>query len=115
MVVGCSSINFDELRKHLGSPESVLGYTLSLVPTWAKGIKGIEDNQRYFIALHIRKMLSIPYNKRKELTDALVNKICITGISSTVTSITDIVEHCDKEILADLLRSELEKNDYYRT
>lgn len=115
MVVGSCNLDFKELKRNMSTPSRIVEYSDSLVPIWAKHVKGIIDNQRYFVALNIRKMTSIPYAKRKSLTNALTYNIRITGVSSAVTSISDMVDNCDKALLVELIKMELKKNDYYRT
>ncbi|MCM1219038.1 MAG: hypothetical protein NC548_31535 [Lachnospiraceae bacterium] len=64
-------------------------------------------NQRYFVAIHLRNVLSIPFKQRKEMVEALVDGISITGDMSCFISITDILDACDKQKLSKMLEMKL--------
>ena len=107
MIVGSTKVNFDELRHYIGKPLELVAYAESLVPTWARHMKPLLGNQRYYLALHVRKMLTLSYQQRKVMTDALTNGIKLHGNLSEFVSITEIVQSCDLEVLSIMLR------DYY--
>ena len=115
MIVGTTSIDYEIIKEFVGMPESLVQYVEDMVPSWAKHISGITDNQKYYVALHIRKMLSIPYKQRVELTDALTLGIHISGVISSVVSITDIINACDKKSLIEMLKLRLKDNERGRS
>lgn len=98
MIVGRTNLNYVELKRFVGKPQELVAYTENLVPVWARHVSAIVDNQRYYVAIHLRNVLTIPYKQRKELVDALIKGITITGVMSSFTSITEIVDACDKSM-----------------
>lgn len=104
MIIGSSKLDFELLKSFEGKPKELVTYVDSLVPTWASHISGIVDNQRFYTALYVRKLLTIPYKSRMELVDALVDSIRISGVISQFTPIEDLVNSCDKNKLVTLLK-----------
>lgn len=107
MVVGTTKLNFAELKRFVGKPQELVVYTTTLVPIWARHIDAIVMNQRYYVAIYLRNVLSIPYKERQELVNALIKDIRINGIISSFTPITDIVKDCDKKMLVKMLEVKL--------
>lgn len=107
MLVGTTNINYKELKTFANNPQDLVYYVDNLVPIWARHIKGITDNQRYFVAIHLRDVLSLPYKTRMSMVDVLVKDITLTGVMSGFTSITDIVDACDKDSLIHMIERKL--------
>ena len=106
MIVGTTNIDYDTVYLYTSAPDGLVDYAKNLVPLWARHIPGIVDNQRYLVALHVRKMLSIQFYKRKSMTDVLIKDIKITGIINQFVSIYDILENCDTVMLLKMLERE---------
>ena len=104
MIIGTAVIDYEKLKSFEGRPEELITYVESLVPVWAKHIDGIVDNQKFYIAIHLRKVLTLSYKPRMELVEALTNSINIHGVISQFTPIDELVSSCDKEKLALLLK-----------
>lgn len=104
MIVGTTSIEFEDIRKFINKPNDLVEYVTTLVPTWARHIDCLVHNQRFYVAIHIRGMLTIPYKQRVEMTKALTSGIRIKGVISSFTSIYDIIDLCDKELLVEMLK-----------
>lgn len=107
MIVGTTSLDYKELKMFVDKPEELVCYVDNLVPMWAKHIKGIVYNQRYYVAVHLRNVLTIPYKSRMAMVDALIKDVTLTGIMSDFTSIIDIVESCNKESLLHMIEEEI--------
>ena len=103
MVIGCDNLNYDELLRFVNDTDSMIKYVEHLVPKWARHIPGILDNQRFFTAIHLRKVMTIPYHQKMRLVNALVENITISGISDQFITIDNIIESCDKEQLRALV------------
>ncbi len=110
MIVGTTKLDYERLKQFEGNPDELIEYVDMLVPSWALHIKGIASNQRFYVAIHLRKLLTIPYKPRMELVNALVSGIRIAGVITQFTPITDIVDICDKQLLVKMLESRNEKN-----
>lgn len=107
MIVGTTKLNYSELKRFVGRPAELVTYVESLVPSWARNVPYITQNQRYFVAIHLRNVLTIPYKPRMELVNALVDKIALAGIMTDFTPITEIVDSCDTATLAKLVEVKL--------
>ena len=108
MVIGSANLDYEVLKKFVGRPADLLTYVDAMVPTWARHIKGITYNQRFYVAIHLRGILTLPYKQRMELVNALVEGVTIQGIINGFTPITDIVDLCDKQALAEMFKQRLE-------
>lgn len=104
MIVGTVNIDIDELKGVVNSNGDILSYTLGLVPVWARHLKGIVDNQRYYIAITLRNIQSIPYKVRKPYIDELLSNITLVGVANSVCTMDDIISICNKEKLVEALK-----------
>lgn len=111
MIVGTTKVDYAVLKSFVGKPRELVVYTESLVPSWARHIDCIVNNQRFYIAIHLRKVLTIPYKQRMELVNALIENINIRGVMSSFTSIYDILDMCNKDDLVSMLKMRLLEND----
>lgn len=107
MIVGTTSIDYEVLKQFAGRPDDLVIYVEGLVPSWARHLPQITNNQRFYVAAHLRGVLTLPYPVRMELVNALVNGITVSGIISSFTSIHDIISACDKNMLTSLIENEL--------
>ena len=104
MIVGTTDVSVEDLKVVVNSHRDIVEYAVSLVPTWARHVKGIVNNQRYFVAVTLRNITSIPYKTRQPLIMKLLDGVALTGLATNVCSITSIVDMCDKELLVEALR-----------
>lgn len=111
MIVGTTDIDMQYIRQHVGDPDTIVKYACSLVPSWASHIQGIMDNQRYLVAVKLRNMLSIPYKVRESATSALIEGISLYGMVNDFVSITEIIDLCDKDKLAEALKWRIRTNE----
>lgn len=105
MIVGTATIRDEDIKRVVNSDSDIIDFSNSLIPTWARHIKGVSDNQRYIVAVYLRNVSTIPYKKRKPLIDKLLCDIALTGVANSLCTITDIVNMCDKAKLVDALRN----------
>lgn len=99
MVVGTTYIDYNKVSSFVGHPNQFVDWVDSLVPKWAQHIAGLKDNQRYYMAIHVRKVISIPYVQRMQLIEPLIDGIHVCGSVDGFISITDILSDCNKELL----------------
>lgn len=104
MIVGTTEVPIEELKVVVNGHSDIVEYAVGLVPTWARHVRGIVNNQRYYVAVLLRNITSIPYKVRQPLIEKLLNGIALTGLATNVCSITDIIEMCDKELLTEALK-----------
>lgn len=108
MLIATTDVDFDYIKKHQMEPDSVVEYAESLVPSWAKHIRGIVDNQRYYVAVRVRNLLSIAYKPRKAITDALIKNVTLFGMLNDFVTVDELLDLCDKDKLTEALRREHE-------
>lgn len=111
MILWTTQIDYEVLKSFIGKPNDLVVYVESTIPRWLRHIKAITQNQRYYIAIHLRKALTIPYKQRMELVEALVKDIQITGTSTSFTAMSDIIDMCDKDMLIKMLEQEVLHNE----
>lgn len=103
MVIGTNSLNFDVIKTFVNHPEDIVAYCDNTVPLWAQHVDAIIKNQRYFMAINIRNMLTIPFRDRQRLIDYLTKGVTIKGVVTEFVCITDVVEACNKKQLLRVL------------
>ena len=80
MIVGRKDIDFTKLKLACRSEDSLLRFTIDLVPTPLRHIREVVDNQKYLVALHVRSLQSLPWQKRKDLCEHLLHGARIKGV-----------------------------------
>lgn len=95
MIVGTTFIDYNKINTFIGRPREFCDWVDSLVPKWARHITSIKDNQRYYIAIHLRQVISIPYVRRMELINPLIDGIHVRGSIDEFVAITEILDACD--------------------
>lgn len=106
MVVGTCNVKTEDCLKFINNPTGLISYVEELVPIWARHIPSIVDNQRFYVALHLRNSLSLPYKTRMSLAEPLLKGIKIRGVMSSFTPISSILDVCDKEALIKMLEQQ---------
>lgn len=108
MIIGRKEIDYVALRAYQFKIGELVPYVEQLVPKWARNIKGITDNQKYYVAIHLRNVLTIPFKTRRDMLDALLYGVNISGICTYFIDIHDIVKSCDTDILRECLKEKLQ-------
>ena len=106
MIVGCKYVDFASLKRACYSEDSLLRFTLALVPTPVRHIQEIVDNQKYFIALQVRSMQSLTWQKRKDLCEHLLQGARIKGVPDAFYDYSDILMAIDRDAFERYLREE---------
>lgn len=104
MLIGDNTIHFETLKSFTHNKKALVDYVEGLVPKWAKHIPGIVDNQRYYIALHLRNVKTIDYTTKMEMVEALVDGIHVRGSAKGFVTIHDVIERTNKQALIEVLR-----------
>lgn len=103
MVIGTRNVSLDELKQYSDNTSELLRVVERMVPSWARHIRPVVDNQRFYVATLLRRAYSIPYKKRMSMAECLISGIRVRGVMSGFTPITDIVATCNKEALLEML------------
>lgn len=103
MIVGTVELDIARLKDVVLNGEDIILYADSLVPEWARHISGIVDNQRYYVALRLRTLNSIPYKVRKPVIDKLIKDVRLIGVANSICTIYDIIDMADKKALIEAL------------
>lgn len=104
MLIGAKDLNLEYIKQHQTEPDSILDYAVSLVPDWAVHIRGIVGNQRYYVAVKVRNILTIPYKTRETITNKLIDGISLYGMINDFVSLDELLSECNTEKLVDALR-----------
>lgn len=111
MIVGTRDLKTEELKSYVSNPSGLIAYVEDLVPIWARHIPCLAHNQRFYVAIHLRNVLTLPYKVRMSMANTLLEGIQVRGVMSSFTPITDILDACDKEALLKMLEQEA-NNEY---
>lgn len=103
MIVGCKDIDLYEVRQHCHNVNTLRDYSDSLVPRILRHDKRIINNQRYYVALFVRNIKSIQFNRRKELYEGLLEGVSISGLANEVYDFEDLMSVIDVNRLADFI------------
>ncbi|MDR1523290.1 MAG: hypothetical protein LBS29_05000 [Endomicrobium sp.] len=105
MIIATKSIDIGELRDACLSSQTLLTYCESLVPKAYQHLHFLLDNQKYYVALRLRKIKSLTYRKKESLLKELLKDVAISGVINDFTDISDIFDEVNVEKLLILLRS----------
>lgn len=97
MIIGTKDIKIGELKRACNSEESLIKYACNLVPTPLRHIPEITCNQRYYIALLVRSMNFLTWDRRHRLCEALLRGVKIKGIPDSIYDYQDILLAIDVE------------------
>ena len=105
MIVGNTQIDNSKLLS-CRDVQALRDYALSLVPPYVRHIPAILDNQKWLVAVNLRKCKNIAFYKRTELANQLLTDVEITGDITTIISIDDCIRTSDIDYLMYLLFKE---------
>lgn len=100
MIVGTKDVEYSAIRAHCTDVETLSNYCEMLVPRIIRHDKRIVNNQKYYIAMIVRTMQSIPWNRRKELYEGLLRGVSVTGVINTIYDFNDVLNDIDIDKLA---------------
>lgn len=100
MIIYTQKVNWGKVKTFVGRPAELVKAVELLVPKWALCVPNIVDNQKYYVALYLRKALSIQYTPRTELVKALTDGIHLSGLITGFVALDEMLAVVDKEQLA---------------
>ena len=95
MIVGRKDIDFTKLKLACRSEDSLLRFTVDLVPTPLRHIREV-----------VRSLQSLPWQKRKDLCEHLLHGARIKGVPDTLYDYSDLLLAIDSEAFERYLREE---------
>ncbi len=105
MFVWTDKIDVNALSRAIKNGVDLRTFSDNLVPKFARHISGIMSNQRYVVALKIRK-LGLDFKTRKALIQQLCNDVSITGLLNQVVSLQEVLDSCDTDTLLKAFENE---------
>lgn len=107
MIVGKKDIDLIELNKSI-SEDRLQEYIMSLIPPIVRNSEEILNNQKYLVALYIRKYIDINFYMKQEICNTLLKDIELFGVINEVYDINDIISSCNiSELLKYAFKEEL--------
>lgn len=113
MLIFTKNLDWERLKRNSNHPERVIELVNGSIPAWASYIRNIQNNQRYYAAVYLRNVLSIPFKVRMGLVNALTDGISVSGLTSYFVSLEELIDYCDKEALAKALEELTYAQDIY--
>lgn len=95
MIIGSKEIDYVKIKNLCAKPEELLQYCDSLVPAELRHQHAIVMNQRYYVALSIRQIKTLPYIVKKSASEYLLKEVSVTGVINVVYDYNDLLQHCD--------------------
>lgn len=114
MIIGSDRIDYKTLLCFRYNQKGLVNYAESLVPIWLRHIRPIVDNQRYYVAIHVRNLKSVPYKEREVMINALVDGIRLQGAMNCFFTVTELLNACDLKSLIAMLEEYDEYTDAER-
>lgn len=108
MLIFTKNVNWGLLKRKVHNPEEAVDYVCGLVPKWAQHLQNIQNNQRYYAAVYMRNVYTLPYRERMTIVKALTDGISLTGLTSGFVALDEVIASCNKE---NLLGALLEVSD----
>lgn len=99
MIVFDTEMNWKYIYSLSVSPSALVEYVENFVPTWARCVPRILDNQRYMVAVRLNQSLAVPYKVKQPYIIALQEHIRVSGLVNVFTPLTTLIESTDKEAL----------------
>ena len=112
MIVGTKEINLKVLKSKCGSIESLITYCEELVPRIVRHNREIVDNQKYLVALYLRDIKTIPFDKRHELCEELLRDVSLTGHANEIHDFDEILGEIDVDKLATYINKRRKSDEF---
>lgn len=93
MLVGTKRIDHTELREAIDTRHTIEMYITRLIPTCLQHLPAVKDNQRYLVALHIRRLTGVNFTHKMNIANELVEGVTVQGSINNVYDIEDILTH----------------------
>lgn len=111
MLVGTKDVNFSDLKASCTNTESLRRFSDSLVPLPLLHLPEVVDNQRYLVALYVRQIKAFPWQRRKDLCEALLNGVHVRGVADYIYDYADILAAINIEKFNQYLEEEMQRAD----
>lgn len=98
MLVGTRTFSADQI-KEANSVGALKRLAERQVPLLFRHVKEIVDNQKYLLALEVRKVYSGDYNKWHSLCEGLLEGVRVTGGIHTIYTCYDLLNKCDLNVI----------------
>lgn len=105
MLVGTRNLSHDEI-KEATTVESLRRLATEQVPLLFRHIKEIVDNQKYLVALEVRKIYKGDYNKWHGLCEGLLEGVKVTGSIHTIYTCYELLNKCDFDMIEKFLEKD---------
>lgn len=106
MLIYTKNMNWEYLKQCIASERSITQVVDSHIPDWCSHIDGIYDNQRYYAAIYLRRVLSLPFKPRMNAVRELCENIAVKGLCTTFISIEELLSVIDKDKLIEALEED---------
>lgn len=106
MIVGNKDINLKELKKVYNNESLLNQFCMRQVPRYLWHNTAIVNNQKYLIALYLRKLESIPFKDREYWSNYLIDGITITGVPTRMVDFKDLLMYVDMDKLLQYIKQE---------
>lgn len=77
------------------------------VPLMFRHVKEIVDNQKYLLALQVRKLYKHDYNVWHPLCEGLLEGVHVTGSIHTLHTCAELLSECDVNIMENYIDKEV--------
>lgn len=105
MLVGCRSIPSEQIQEAL-TVSQLKRLAVNSVPLLFRHIPAIVNNQKYLLALEVRKMYKGDYNKWHPLCTGLLEGVTVTGSVHDIYTCYDLLQECDMSIIEKFIEKE---------
>lgn len=112
MLIGRKTIDMNKLKQACSSPQRLIDWTISIIPPEVRHVRAIVDNQKYYVATHVRAFKSIPYPRKMQLCDSLLAGVEVKGVCNELYDYEDLLSHIDLQMFQTLL--DMEEQDAKR-
>ena len=112
MIVGTKYVDMSELHRNCTDVMALREYCRLLVPRLFRHDTRIVDNQKYYVAMLVRNIRSIPFDRRKDLYEGLLHGVRVTGIINTIYDVEEAIGEVDMEKLARYRNREIENGNF---
>lgn len=111
LIIGTKNVDINKVNNIiLTNMDGLVEYVESLVPS-VLATREIKDNQRYYVALLLRKNPHISYELKVQACKKLIEGIYINGNQDTIITVEDLIAESDfKRLLKYLFRKELRES-----
>lgn len=105
MLVGTRNLPHDKI-KEATTVSALRKLAVSQVPLLFRHVKEIVDNQKYLLALEVRRIYKNDYNKWHGLCEGLLEGVKVTGSVHSIYTCYELINKCDFDLIAKFLEKD---------